>query len=89
MPQKVPPPLQVYRVSGEVTVSAYLYVQARSPEEALQRAAVGHDTVIAADGHRHTGADPFTTWIVADGDGSPRPTRVEVLDTAETPEDYQ
>lgn len=59
-----------FRVSGEVTVSAYTYIPASSPEEAMQLAR-GRDASIEQF------ASPLSEAIVEEADGELVPTGAE------------
>lgn len=71
-----------YSVSGYVTVSAYIYVRATSPEDAMKRARVMKDATVelCPYGVDRAGADPTAQVIVESADGSFVPQSAEVED---------
>lgn len=70
-----------YKVEGHVTVSAYTYVYADSPE-AARKIAEGRDATLCPNGPERHGASEWETTIIEDGDGSMEVHEVSV--TSET-----
>ena len=58
-----------YRVSGTVTVSAWTYVEARSPEEAVKLANQTPAVLCPFGPDRH-GENPIDSAIIEDADGT-------------------
>lgn len=58
---------RTFRLSCQVTVSAYTSVRSDSLEDAIKKAA---DRPVFIGGPR-TGANPFEEWIIDDADGDP------------------
>jgi hypothetical protein len=65
-----------YLVNGTITISAYTYVEANSPEEAM-RLAGGRDGQLCPHGPEREGMSPWEYAIAEEGDGSLTPTDVE------------
>lgn len=75
-----------YQVLGYVTISAYTYVEASTPEEA-KRLAQGRTVSLCPHGPEREGVNPWEEAIAEYGDGELNPTEAEP--TTNNPEDYE
>ena len=78
---------QTYEVIGHVTVSAYTYVEAESPEEAI-RLVRAREVGLCPHGHAQDGVDPWDLAAVENSDGEFRPECATVTTNAPEREEY-
>ena len=81
MTRKKADPERWFKVTGDVTVSAYRYVRAQSADEAMRKTA-GDEPALAPYGPDRSGVSPLEQPIVEDADGTFVPTEAAEEDPA-------